>query len=68
MILQIYLPFYNLPQTFNQAKPTFSDKFFVIQKKLNYNMRYLPFLIQRCTTKYNSVLYTVGDLKVDFLI
>ena len=26
-------------QTFNQAKPTCSDKLFVIQKKLNYNMR-----------------------------
>ena len=26
---------------FGQAKPIFSDKLFVIQKKLNYNMRYV---------------------------
>ena len=28
---------------FSQSKSTYSDKLFVIQKKLNYNMRYVPY-------------------------
>ena len=51
---------------FTQAKPTFSDKLFVIQKKLNYNMRCV--LNLPLVTSISMEYFNFRFILVDWLI